>query len=149
MATPHRQRQASRLTALRSLVVCVCLTLAACSSEPRPGGDLIQQIIDATPASQVALHAFRDRVVIANKTTTSATACVVVLDGDVRGELGAMPAGQTLTLMRTRFRPYLEPDDFYARANKDKRIDCVADGKPVSVKLGAPVEHTVIIPSKR
>lgn len=132
----------------RSLSAIALFVLAACSPAPPPGNP-VQDIINATPANQVALHVFRDSVVIANKTTTSARDCVVVLDGNVRAELAALEAGQLTTIMRTRFRPYTETDAFYALSFKPRRMECLVDGKASTITFGEPTEHSVVIPPKK
>lgn len=101
------------------------------------------------PAGQVALFHFRDKVVFTNNTDRALTACVVTIDDAFRADLGAVAPSSTHTIMRSRFRPYVEAEMFYARGSKDNnQIECDTATGRVRVRFEPQVERTVVIPPK-
>lgn len=95
------------------------------------------------------MHVFRDMVIVHNNSDTAATGCVITIDDAITGELGNAPAHQAVKLMRSRFRPYVEMDEFYQRGTIRKRLDCSAPSGPVRVEFGPSTEHSVVIPPKK
>lgn len=118
---------------------------AACSSAA-PAPDPIGDIIRATPAGEIKLFAFKSAVIIANK-MQDLNACTVVLDDALRGQIATIRVGDAVTVNRDGFMPTLPEAEFYRRALKDKRLECIAARGPVVVRFagGAP-EQTVFIP---
>lgn len=133
----------------RSVPIATIAVLAACSSQAaRHDVNPIQQAIDATPADTLGLFAFRDSVIVRNNTQAPVTQCVIVLDEHLTGELGDLAGGETKTLMRSRFRPYAEPEEFYRRAATKKVMTCNSPGGPVRVTFVAGPEQTVFVPNR-
>lgn len=133
----------------RLIVAILAIGLSACNRRPPAPTQITDVVVPTVPAGQVGLFVFRDRVIVVNKAPTSVQACVIVLDEAFRGELGALNAGETRTLMQTRFSPYSNPDEFYARGSKRSRMDCQGPTGLLSVTFGGQYEKTVTIAPRR
>lgn len=126
------------------------LALAACSEPtPAPIVDPIQAAINETPTDAIGLFAFRDKLIIRNNKRDALTACIVVVDQALTSEIGTLASGATETVMRSRFKPYVEADEFYRRALIRKDMTCQSPTGPVRVNFVAQPERSVFIPSRK
>lgn len=131
------------LTGLFSRLVGVgagFILLGACADKaaaPRPRNDS-PVFVQAPPppvAGGVNLRRFPDKVVAINATTRDASSCVITMIDSIRGELGDLKAGAEVTLMRTRFKPYTEPEAFVAAGDQKTVMECTTADGPVVINF--------------
>lgn len=106
-----------------ALPVCAALVLAACDWGPREVAIPPPNTLTPATAGHIEQTKYADKVVTSNWTKDALGNCVAVV-GAHRARLGELQAGATVTVMRTRFEPYIEADAFLAE--KDRRIECDA-----------------------
>lgn len=103
---------------------------------------------DAKKAGKIEITRYPDKLVVSNFTADAAERCGVLIDGSIRGDVGTLSPGQTVTVMRTRFSPYTEADDFYAKAKKSTRMQCLVKGQLVEVTFEQTYEGTITTPQE-
>lgn len=136
------------LSTCRSLVAALAIaTIAACDHAPTR--DPIQDAVDATPADKVGRYSFPDKIILANRTPLNFSNCRILLEGGITGELQQLPAGATLTIMRSRFHPYVDANEFFRVGHQPGRMACDTPDGPRSVSFaGTDTDQTVIVPNK-
>lgn len=131
---------------MRGLILA-SMFVAACGPDRATTHETVSIPLPNTPdpakEGQIELTKFGEKVVVTNHTDRAAWDCVVVIDDAIRGELGRLEPRATVTVMRTRFKPYTEVDEFYARAKKAARMECATDQGVVVVRFGDGPEYTV------
>ena len=145
---PATTRSRSSFSSLAT--AAACLLAAACELGPKkitPISDPIADAISATAPNTVGLFSFRDRLVVRNRTAPLKD-CDIVLDGTLTAQSVTLPLDETVTIMATRFRPYVEPDVFYRHATKEKRMTCTGPLGRQSVTFSNQAEQTVFIPKR-
>lgn len=127
------------------------LAIAVCSAcDHAPTRDPIQDAVDATPADKVGRYSFPDKIILANRTTFNFSNCRILLEGGITGELQQLPSGATMTIMRSRFHPYVDADEFFRVGHQPGRMACDTPDGPRSVTFaGTDVDKTVIVPNQR
>lgn len=127
----------------RTLLAAAVVVLAACDT-PRTVSIPLPNTASPEKEGQVEIVKFGEKVVVTNHTDRSFWDCVLIVDDAIRGPLGILSPRQTVTVMRTRFRPYTEVDDFYARARKLTVLECSsADQGRIRVLVEGGPEYTV------
>lgn len=118
---------------MRSLAaVFAILAAVACGERPREVTIPIPNTPTAEKAGKVEHTKFSDKVVTSNWTPHALANCIIVV-GVVRAEVAAIAAGETVTTMRTKFRPYIEAEPFLAETKQ--RMECDAPSGRVSVEF--------------
>lgn len=130
---------------MRVVVVAaaVMLVAAACDRGPKTVKIQIPNTPNPAKAGRLELTKYADKIVVTNHTDQRAWDCVVIVDEAIRGELGELVPAQTVTVMRTRFRPYTEANDFYARAKKETVMECTTAAGRVLATFDVAGEYTV------
>jgi hypothetical protein len=139
---------------LRVFVVATGLAITlACRNDAGPAAKLEDPVAAAMPAvppGQVGLFNFPDKIIFTNNTTDAVTDCVVLVDGSIKGVIQKAGAGVTVTLMRSRFEPYVEADEFYRRGSlNNNSIECTTPAGRSKVTFEGQVEYSATIPPKR
>lgn len=104
-------------------VVVVVLVATACDRGPRTVTISIPNTPTAEKAGAVEQTKFADKVVTSNWTPNRVWNCIVFV-GAHQAEITAIAAGETVTTMRTRFKPYIEAEAFLAE--RERRMECDA-----------------------
>lgn len=134
---------------MRALVAAVVI-LAGCDAAPARTVTIpIPNTPHPSKEGQIELTKYGQKVVITNHTDRRLWDCVVAIDQAIHGELGELPARQTVTLMRTRFRPYTEADVFYDRAKQQTILECTAAEGRVQVTFVGGPEYTAPVDALR
>lgn len=136
---------------MRVAIASALLTLTACSQKPPSAAlvDPVADVVNATPAGTVGAYVFHDKIVIRNATDTGVSSCTFLVDEAFSADVGAVAGGQTVTVMRTKFRPYVESEEFYRRGSSRKSMTCLASTGWVKVEFSSGPEQRVVVPGRR
>lgn len=122
--------------------------LAICVAACELGGDRKQVLPlpntrTAATDGHVEQTKYADKVVTSNWTADHLANCVAVVGGH-QAAIAALPAGTTVTTMRSRFAPYVEPEAFLAE--KHRRLEC--DAPRGRIRVDFPDMGTFTVPAE-